>query len=168
MGKLTLVCVTALMLALTGCKPGAPKQLSKAEIAELGELVTEAQFATMVREHDRAESRLRRAVEIDPDSSVNWLQLGYACRRQQKLDEAKKAYKKALSVREKDFRRNKTAQTLLSQTEVLCLLGREKDARSVQAQAEKKFGSEPMVKAFSQQKMIDRWLADPSFRELAL
>jgi Flp pilus assembly protein TadD len=167
MVRLSALFILAFALAFAGCKP-KPREVSKSARAEAAQLVSEADFATQIRDHARAETALRRAVELDPEFSGYWLQLGFACRRQNNLDGARTAYKKALSLREAAYSREKTAENALNQLEVLVLLGRADDARDLLEHIRKDHGSEFAVKSFIEQGILEKMIADPTFKSLML
>ena len=57
---------------------------------------------------------------------------------------------------------------MLQQVYVLGLLGRTDDARAVLAKGQKQFPDDRTVRAFAEGKQIDKMIADPRFKEIAL
>lgn len=159
----------AVLLVLTGCGGGGKKQVSELQRKEAAHLASEAKFALTVRQYDRAEEALAKAVKLDPTEGTLWINLGAARMKQGKRDAAKEAYRGALSAYEALAKEQKTdAEPWLRQAYVLALLGREKEARAIIEKAAKQFPTDRSVKGFIEGKQFDRMVADPGFKEMAL
>lgn len=154
-------------LSLLGCG-GGKKQVSELQRKEAAHLASEAKFALTVRQYDRAEEALAKAVKLDPTEGTLWINLGAARMKQGKRDAAKDAYRGALSAYEALAKEKSDAEPWLRQAYVLALLGREKDGRALLEKAAKQFPTDRSVKAFIEGKQFDRMVADPGFKEMAL
>jgi Flp pilus assembly protein TadD len=85
----------------------------------------------MQDDKDAAMAHLLRAIEIDPDSSSNWTNLGVAYRRLNQLDKAEWAYQQAL-------RRNRSDLSALNNLAILYqITGKKKDAEKYSKKLEK-------------------------------
>jgi len=148
--------------------PGQPKDVPKLVAAEAANLVSEAAFALSVREYDRAEKSLARAVELRSDIPDWWMSLGTACKRQGKNGDARSAFKKALALYEKRYAATADATDLQQQLIVLVLLGREDDARKLLDRSRQKQPGQPVLKRLSDGKFVDQLLRDPNIQQLKL
>jgi len=151
-----------------GCKPKG-KEITSLQRKEAANLVSEAQFALQLKDYARAEGLLAKAAALCPDNGRYWVDLGAMQVRQGKKDAARAAYKSGLAAYESDAGANpKDSKPVLLQVYVLGLLGRVDDARATLARAEKRFPDDRAVRAFVDGKQIDKMLADPRFKEIAL
>jgi len=157
------------LLMLLGCGGGRKKEVSELQRKEAAHLASEAKFALTVRQYERAEEALAKAVKLDPTEGTLWINLGAARMKLGKRDAAKEAYRGALSAYEALAKEQKTeAEPWLRQAYVLALLGREKDGRTLLEKAAKQFPADRTVKAFIEGKQFDRMMAEPGFKEMAL
>lgn len=168
----------AAILALgAGCGGGKKKEITTLQRKEAAALDSEAQFAFTVKDFARAEGLLARATELAPDTGALWLRLGMMRMRLGQRDGAKAAYKSALAAfqdaaeaveDDPDPAKRNDPEPMLQQVTALALLGRVDDARKVITQITKRFPEHRAVRTFVEQKNLDRMLADPQFKELAL
>src|SRR4051812_24084614 len=121
-------CLVALgTCALAGCK-GKPKSdgtddVPKISRVEAANLSSEADFAIQMKDFSRAEKALARAVELDPQVLVYWVDLGISRRKLGNVEGARTAYKKALAICEEQHRKNaKDGNVIIAQTRVLVLM----------------------------------------------
>jgi tetratricopeptide (TPR) repeat protein len=139
-----------------GCSPTS-KEITSLQRKEAAALDSEAQFALQLKDLARAEG----------------LDLGSIRVRLGKKDAARTAYQGALQAYEGAAANAKAGEApdpgpWLQQVYVLALLGRVDDARSVLAKAQKKFPESRAVRSFVEGKQIDKMIADPSFKLIAL
>jgi tetratricopeptide (TPR) repeat protein len=152
-----------------GCKP-RPKEISTMQRKEAASLASEAQFAVSVRDFARAEPLLAKAAELCPDMGDYWLELGRCRVKLGNRWAAKDAYKSALNDFARDEGRNPQlrAPAVLRQVYVLALLGSVDDARSLLTTALKEMPDNRELRAFAETKQLDKLLASPAFKEVAL
>lgn len=158
-------------LALGGCGKPKPKPVSELKRKEAEHLVAEASFAMNLRDWARAEGLLAKAVQSDPNTGVYWLSLGSMRMRLGNKAAAKEAYEGALKAYQ--FEADATAakgdpEPWLKQMQVLALLGRTDEARTMLDRTAKKFPDNRNVRAFVDGKHFDRMIADPMFKQGAL
>ena len=160
------------MLTTVGCAPKA-KEITSLQRKEAATLVSEAEFALQLKDLARAEGLLAKAANLCPDTGKYWVDLGSVRVRLGKKDAARPAYEAALKAYEGEAANAKAGAlpdpaSWLQQVYVLSLLGRVDDARAVLAKALKKFPESRAVRSFSEGKQIDKMVADPSFKLIAL
>lgn len=166
----------AVALLAGGCKPKS-KEITSLQRKEAASVVSEAQFALQLKDLARAEGLLAKAAELCPDTGKYWVDLGSVRVRLGKKEAARTAYEGALKAYEADAAKTKEetkdrvggeAGPALQQIYVLALLGRVDEARAVLAKAYKQFPENRAVRSFVEQKQIDKMIADPSFKLIAL
>ncbi|HVS53378.1 MAG TPA: tetratricopeptide repeat protein [Opitutaceae bacterium] len=167
--KGTLLFLAALVLA-TGSGCGAKKkEIASLDRKKAAAAVSEAEFALTVREYQRAEGLYAQAAALCPDTGDYWVSLGSTRMKLGQRDGAKSAYKSALAAYEDAARQDKTDPApVIQQMTVLALLGRADDARSLLEKLPARFPDNRQVKNFVEAKQLDRLLADPRFKEVAL
>lgn len=166
--QLMSVLAATALLAVAGCKD-KPREIPRVTRAEAEHLASEAAFATQVRDHARAEELLVKAAKLIPEESGYWLALGAARKRLGNTSGARTAYKEALAAEEKAYKRDaKDTDALMQQIYALCLLGRTDDAHKLLEKARAQHPDDRALKNFSDSRGIDRMLANPGFKELAL
>ena len=153
---------------LTGCPAEKTKELTKHDQLELRNLRAEATFALNLKDYPRAEKAMARAAEINPCDADIWISYGMLHKRQGKIDEAKKAYKKAKSCCEKDYKRTKSGMSLVKRAQVLALLGDVDDAKSALEKARKLHPDEADVQKATGPQGLVRAFDDPKFKEVSL
>lgn len=157
------------MVALTAGCGGKKKEITSLQRKQAAALVSEAEFAVTIRDHARAEGLFAQAVELTPDAGELWLRLGWSRMKQGNRDGAKKAYQAALAALQSAAKEKKDdPEPQLQQASVLALLGRSDEARELVEKLGQRFPENRAVRAFVEQKTLDRMLADPQFKELAL
>jgi len=166
---LTLV---GLALVAAGCKgkeKAKPKEVSVAARAEAAQNFSEAEFATQIRDHARAEGLLAHAVELDPDVPNYWLQLGASRKKQGNVEGARKAYEHTRELLHQLYEQDKkSVAPLFAEMEICVLLGKPNDAKRLFDQALKEHPDDPEVKNFVNNKTLDAMLVAPSLKEMAL
>jgi Flp pilus assembly protein TadD len=156
------------MFAGAGCGPKT-REITDLQRKEAAHLASDAQFALTVRDFSRAETSLARAVELTPDDGALWVSLGATRVRQGNRDGAKVAYEGALRAYEDEAKETRTdSEPWLKQVYVLSLLGRTDEARKRLEKAAKQFPESRNVRLFVEGKQLERMLADPKFKEMAL
>eukprot|EP01035_Chromulina_nebulosa_P062448 gene62448-85403_t len=176
--RFTWAVVAAGLVLASGCKPKG-KEITTLQRKEAATLVSEAQFALQLKDLARAEGLLTKAAELVPDAGKVWVDLGSVRVRLGKKDTARTAYQAALKAYEDEaaapadtkggpLPAGAEAGPWLQQVYVLALLGRVDDARAVLAKAQKKLPESRAVRAFAEQKQIDKMIADPAFKLIAL
>lgn len=165
--RIFLMAATILALA-SGCGV-KKKEITSLQRKEAANLVSEAQFAVTLRDYARAEGVLAKAAELCPDTAEYWISLGSARMRLGQRDAAKKAYQSGLAAYEQEAAEKKTdPQPVLQQVTVLALLGRVDEARALLEKIPARFPDNRTIRAAVEGKMLDRMLADPKFKEVAL
>ena len=172
---LVLGCVVALT---TGCgkkqQPTKPKvEITSLQRKEALTLVSEAELAKTLRDYPRAEGLYTKATVLCPDTGDYWMNLGMVQVRLNKKPDAKKsyeaaadAYKDALESGGVDKKPDPDAG--LQRVAMLALLGRLDEARTELANLAKRFPDDRQVKAFVQDKELDRMIQDPGFKGSAI
>lgn len=168
MKSILVLFATLAVLAVGGCKPKAA-DISPLQRKQAASLVSEAQFAMTMRDHARAEPLFAEAAKLCPDEGEYWLGLGVTRRRLGNVSGAKDAYEKARSAYSDAYALdpNRT-DALLQEMYVLALLGRPDDATKRLEKAQKKDPSNARLKSFTEEKQIEKLLAEPSFKEISL
>lgn len=131
-------------------------------------LINEAQFAMSVREYSRAEELIRRSIKLNEDMPEYWVSLGMALRRQDKNDEARKAYKQALELHADRFKETKRPEELGQQAFVLGLLGKVDDATKLMEKGLKEFPDSDLMKRMAAPTGLQSTFKTEKFKELAL
>lgn len=163
-----LFLAAAVLMLAVGCKP-KPMDIPAIQRKEAANLVSEAQFAITLRDFARAEPLFEKAANLCPDEGDYWVNLGVMRRRQGNTSGAKTAYERACSAYRDAFAINeKDSSPLLQEVYALALLGKAEDARKALAKAQKKMPDDRGVKLFVENNQLDRILADPGFKEIAL
>jgi len=164
-----LILATAVAaLGVTGCKP-KPKEITSLQRKEAEQLVSEAQFAITLRDYTKAESELAKAVAICPDTGDYWVSLGTMRLKLRQRDAAKAAYQSGLAAYEASaVLAPKDVQPVLQQITVLAMLGRTDEARALVEKLTARFPDNRDARMFGERKQLDRMLADPDFKEIAL
>jgi len=167
--KFSVLIVGAVSLFVAvGCKPRG-KDISPLARKEAANLVSEAEFATTMRDYARAEPLYAKAVKLCPDVAEYWLALGADRCRLGDRSGAKSAYNEALSVyRDTYAREDSRTDARLREVYVLALLGRGPDAQKALEKAQKKFPSDRAVRSFIETRQLEQIQSDPSFKEIAL
>src|SRR5690606_902015 len=122
-----------------------------------------------LKDFARAEGLLAKAAELTPDSGELWLRLGMTRMRLGQRDAARKAYQqgfdalRAVAAEQKD-----NADVRLEQVTALVLLGRRDEAKKLVEKLGRDFAQHRAVRAYVDNHTLDRLLADPQLKELAL
>ncbi len=160
-----LVCVA--LLGLTGC--GRKTEITPIQRKTAANFVSEAQFAVSLRDYARAEDLFAKAVKACPDTGDYWVNLGAMRKRLNDRSGAKKAYQGAVEAFHNAYTADpKQPEMVLQEVYALALLGRIDDARSTLEKARKKHPDSRGIRLFAENRQLDRIIADPSFKELAL
>ncbi|MBI5689556.1 MAG: hypothetical protein HZC55_05615 [Verrucomicrobia bacterium] len=159
-----------LILAATlgGC---GKSQVSEHHRKQAQHHAAEAGFAVNLRDWARAESLYAQAAQLVPDNGGYWTSLGSMRMRLGNKSGAKDAYQRALKVHEREAGTEAFKDDpgpWLNQVYLLALLGQAGEARTVLEKAAKKFPKDREVRSFIEQKQLDRMLADPAFKQIAL
>ena len=150
----------------TGCGP--QRGVTEHDRKEAAHLVSEAQFAISVREWQRAEGLLAKAVKIDPQGDIRSTWVRRACGRAI-APGPRKRIKSALKAYENDTARFATrSDPWLKRAYVLALLGRSNDARAVIEKAGKQFPNDPKVRALLDAKEFEKMVTSQNFKDMAL
>ncbi|HWA87160.1 MAG TPA: tetratricopeptide repeat protein, partial [Opitutus sp.] len=156
------------LLLAAGCKP-KPKEISSLQRKEAANLVSEANFAVTLHDYARAEPLLERAAKLCPDNGEYWMNLGITRRRQGNNDGAKEAYRAALAAaRDAIALKPEQSEPRLQEVYLLALLGRADDARAALAKSRRQLPNSGELRAFEEAHQLDRTLADPGFKQIAL
>lgn len=130
---------------------------------------SEAQFAVSIRDYARAESLYAQAAALCPDTGDYWLSLGAMRMRLADRSGAKKAYGRAVEAFDDAYKSEPPqVEAALQKVYALLLLGKTDEARAQLAAAAKKHPENRTVSNFVRDGQLDRILAQPAFKELAL
>lgn len=155
-----------------GCKgknKEKPKEISVGARAEAAQNFSEAEFATQIRDHARAEGLLARAVELDPAEPNYWIQLGASRKRLGNVAGARQAYEQARDLLQALSQRDRQSpRPLFAEMQVWVLLGKPDEAKRVYEKAVRDYGTDPLVKDFVQRKTFDTMLRAPALKDIAL
>lgn len=164
--RLLIAPVVVALLFVAGCKP---KEVTSLQRKEAATLASEAQFAVQLKDYARAEATLAKAAELAPDTGKYWVDLGVMRVRLGKKDAARSAYKSGLAAYQAAAKADTTdAGPVLQQVYVHALLGQPDEARAVLEKAVKQFPDNRNVRTYVEGKPVDKMLADPRFKEIAL
>jgi Flp pilus assembly protein TadD len=163
-----LGCIAA-ALVFSACK-GKPKEVSRAARAEAAQNVSEADFATQIRDYPRAEAALEKAVSLDPEVASYWKALGVARKQRGNSSGARVAYEKARDLSHADYRRSekKNLEAVLNEMEISVLLGQAEEARKILAKAAADHPADDRLKQLIAAKVVDRMLADAAVKAVSL
>ncbi len=145
------------------------KEITSLQRMEAANVASEAQFALTLRDYARAEPLLTKATALCPDTPEYWQNLGVVRRRRDNRSGAKQAYAQMRDAARDLYKQDdKKTEALLQQVYALALLGRADDARSLLEKAQKNHPDDRALGAFADGKQLDRILADPAFKDIAL
>ena len=145
------------------------KEITSLQRKEAANIASEAQFALTLRDYARAEPLLTKATALCPDTPEYWQSLGVVRRRLDNRSGAKQAYGQMRDAARDLYKSDdKNSNALLQQVYALALLGRADDARSLLDKAQKNHPDDRAIGAFADGKQLDRILADPAFKDIAL
>jgi tetratricopeptide (TPR) repeat protein len=166
-----LLCLLAVLGVFLGGCGGKSKESTEHQRKQADHLLAEADFAVTLRDWKRAEGLLAQASALVPGDGAVLTSLGSVRMRLGNRSAAKEAYQKALKAYEAAAAADKSktdAEPWLKQVYVLALLGKAGDARSLLDKLGKQYPGNRSVRAFIDGKQLDRMLADPQFKQLAL
>jgi tetratricopeptide (TPR) repeat protein len=164
MSRLIAPLLIVLLALATGCGP----KITPLQRKEAANLVSEAQFATTLRDWTRAEELLAKATSLCPDSGEYWLNLGSVRRRLDNTSGARKAYEQAAAAYGDAYESDpKDPQPLMQQVYVYSLLNQEKKALKALERAQRDHSANPNVRNFTPE-TLTRMREDPGFKELAI
>ncbi len=159
---------TVAILLLLGLNAGCGPKITPHQRKEAASLVSEAQFASTMRDWARAEDLMAKATKLCPDNGEYWLNLGSFRRRLDNLNGARSAYESAVKAFDATYKLDpRNPQPLMQQIYIYSLLGKPKDALKVLKRAHMDHADKPGVMAFTEE-TIDRLRQDPGFKVLAL
>ena len=166
--SLLALIVSLAVLGAVGCKPKS-EDITPLQRKEAASLMSEAQFAMTLRDYTRAEPLFEQAAKLCPDDGEYWLGLGVTRRRLSNTSGAKAAYEKARAAYRDAFEKDSNdSEALLQEVYVLALLGRVDEANSTMEKARKKHPENTRLRLFVENKHMDRLMAEPGFKEIAL
>ena len=168
MRRVSLIVMAAALVFASGC-PAKKKEISSLQRKEAETLVSEAQFALTIRDYARAEGLFAKAAELCPDTGSYWISLGATRMRLGNRSGAKDAYEGGLKAFQDLAAEEKAdAEPWLQQIYALAVLGRTDDSRALLEKAASRFPDDRKLQQFIEAKQLDRTLADPKFKEVAL
>jgi predicted Zn-dependent protease len=160
-----LALVIAAALALVGCRA---KEITQLERDEAANDVSDADFAVTIKDWPRAEGMYAKAAALCPDEADVWMNLGIVRMRLHNPGDARTAYKAALSAYKDNLKKDPGQSALVIRIAyVLTVLGRPDEARSEVADALQKTPDDTRLKEFSDDKAIDKMLADPGVKAVS-
>jgi tetratricopeptide (TPR) repeat protein len=160
-----LALVTAAALALAGCRA---KEITQLERDEAANDVSDADVAVTIKDWARAEGMYAKAAKLCPDEADVWMNLGIVRMRLHNSGDARTAYKAALSAYKDSLKKDPSQSvTVIRIAYVLTVLGRADEARTVVADALQKTPDDARLREFSDQKAIDKMLADPGVKAVS-
>jgi len=164
----SLLLAALVLLSAAGCKPKV-RHSTDFERKQAANLASEAQFAITLRDFARAEPLLDKAAQLCPDVPDAWLQLAAVRVKMGEKARARPAYEAGLKALRAAYAEDpKLFEPRLQEVYVLALLGRVDDARDALTKAQKALPDNRQIRGFIDAKQLDRILADPNFKELAL
>lgn len=172
--KLLRIGLPLLLLALAALAGGCgskEKPITDLERKKAGHLAAEANFAINLRDWGRAEKLLAEAVQNNPESGAYWVSLGAMRVRLGNKAGAKEAYQSGLKAYQKEAERDlakKDPQPWLMQVQVLALLGRTSEAKTLIEKTVKRFPDNRSVRVFVEEKHFEKMMADPVFKQGAI
>jgi TolA-binding protein len=166
--KLACTCamLAVALLATAGC---SPKEITPLDRKQAANFSSEGDFAVTLRDFTRAENLYAQATKLCPDAGAYWVRLGSTRVRMGQKDAARTAYKQALKAFGDAADANKgNSDPALQQVYVLALLGRTDDARALLNKLSSRYPDSREVRAFVAGGQLDRLMADPQFKLIAL
>ncbi len=159
---------TVVVLLLLGFTAGCGPNITPLQRKEAANFVSEAQFATTMRDWARAEELMAKATKLCPDNGEYWLNLGSVRRRLDNLNGARSAYESAVKAFDATYKHDpRNPQPLMQQIYVYSLLGQPKDALKALKRAHEDHSDKAAVRDFTEEH-LERLRQDPGFKELAL
>lgn len=163
--KLRLVGVAAAALALAGCRA---REISPHDRELAANDLSEAQFATTLKDWPRAEGLYAHAAGLCPDDGTIWENLGVVRMREQNPKGARDAYKTALAAFKDAYKRKpEDSNPLLGAASVLVILGRADEARALVADAVAHHPDDRRLRAFVDASGVDKLLARPGLKDIS-
>ena len=157
--------VAAAALILAGCHP---REITSLERKEAANIVSEAEFATTLKDWRRAEGLYAKATALCPDQGDTWMNLGIVRMRLHDSSGARKAYKAALAAYESDSKREPAnSSTAIRRAYVLVLLGRADEAKALVARERSAYPDDRRLRSFDESNGLDRMIADPGLKDIA-
>lgn len=167
--------VAGAVLGLAGCggqkkdagkeDPRAPREVPRVVAAEASGYMNDAMFAIQIKDFPRAEQSISKAVKLRDDIPDWWVTLGMVHRKQGNSGDARKAYRKALSIYERFYEKSKDPMFIDGQIYLHVLLNEEKEARTVLEKAVRNHPDNADLQAFAKANGIDLMIKDPSTKE---
>jgi tetratricopeptide (TPR) repeat protein len=159
---------TVAVLLLLGFSAGCGPKITPHQRKEAASLVSEAQFASTLRDWARAEELMAKATKLCPDNGEYWLNLGSVRRRLDNLNGARSAYESAAKAFGATYKLDpRNPQPLMQQIYIYSLLGKPKEALKILKIAHEDHPDNPGVTGFTEE-TIERLRQEQSFKELAL
>lgn len=166
MKRIIPVALALIVLLAAGCSK--KREITSMQRKQAATLVSEAEFAMTIRDFTRAETLMRQAADLCPDTGGYWLTLGNLCKRSGKTDDARKAYTQSVEAYAEAYRADSTdGKLLMRQMYAQALLGNVDKARALLKKAREKHLKDDEIKMFDEA-AFDRMLANPGFKELAI
>jgi tetratricopeptide (TPR) repeat protein len=165
-GRFVSLLLALAMLTGAGCSRGKPR-ISALDRKTAANLVSEAEFAVQLRDYPRAADLYERAARLCPDDAAYDLGLGQCRRRLDQTAAARDAYEAALKLYRQAAEGGDT-RMIVQEIYLLALLGKVDDARSLIEKAQKEHPTDRDIRAFAEGRQLDRIMADPKFKAIAL
>jgi Flp pilus assembly protein TadD len=157
-----LALVLAVALALSGCHRRKATTLERDQAANM---VSEAEFATTMKEWGRAEGLYSKALALCPENGDNWMDLGVVRIRLNDHQGARSAYKSALEAYDDAIDLNPgDSQLVVRKAFALVILGRADEARSAVEKALKRLPDDRRLRRFVDDHQLDAMIADPALK----
>ena len=131
-------------------------------------LMSEAQFASSIREHSRAAELIERAIKLRDDIPEYWVSLGMARRQQDDKSGARKAYEKALGMHAAAYKKSKDPEQVGHQAFVLGLLGRSEEGLKILGKGIKDHPENAELKKMADPRGLPNTFKSARFKELAI
>ncbi|HEY1848814.1 MAG TPA: hypothetical protein VGG37_06395 [Opitutaceae bacterium] len=159
----------ALLAVLAAIASGCHRhEITQHDRMEAANAASEAEFAVSIKDLPRAEGLYVKAVALCPDDAETWIRLGVVRVQLHEGDGARKAYKSALEAFKDDFSKNPThTASVMRAATVLVILGRPEEARSLVDKAYAKVPDDRRLKAFVEDRGLDRIMADPGVKSIS-
>ncbi len=168
----SLILAVFLCVALVGCKdkPKTPvPSTPKAVAAEVGRIISEAEFAVQMKDFARAETLMNQAIALEKDDARHYMRLAYVAIQQANKTNARAAYEKALKCYIQESKGDGgNPAIILDIINVHLLLRQPAEAQKVLDAAVKQFPKVEDFKIMQKENAIQQMMKDPEIQSLSV
>lgn len=164
------VLLCAVVFAGVGCGKKTIKEVTPEAARQISYLKIEAEYAlgARVREYARSEEFVRNALKLNDEDPDLWVMLGRALRKQEKKDDARKAYKRAVELRAERYEVNKKPEELGQQAFALGLLGKTDEAMKLLEKGLKDHPDSELLKQIVDPRGLPAMFKRQEFKDLSV